>query len=522
MPKKRWSSCSFPPGHPYYGNVIGSHEDIQAVKLEDVQRFFRQYYAPNNASLAIVGDIDIAVKTKALVQKYFGTLKRGTPVPPIKAQTPKITSERRKVVPSRVELPKVYMAWITPPFYKPGDADADIAATMLGGGRSSRSVQTPRLREADCAERFGAAGTRWSSGRFSRSRRLRAPATRWKSSRRRSTKSWQRCARRRPIAARLSAHATPSKRTSSAVWKSLGGFGGVADRLNAYNHYLGTPDYLQQDVARYRAVTPASVQAFARAYLTPTSRVVVHAVPGQPQAAAQVPTPPAPKPGEGAGAQAVNRDEPWRDTMPKGATARPLQLPTPQSATLANGLTLLLSERRGLPVVAASVVLRTGSDANPLDKPGLANFVASMLDEGTATRNALQIADQVAQLGGSLGTGSSMDATTITGRSLSKNFGGLLDLMADVTLHPSFPAEEVERQRAQRLGQLVQQRDNPAQVAGQVTAMVLYGDKHPVRIQRNRNRGVGESDQPRRYVRRSGSRTSWPTMRRSSSPATSR
>ncbi len=145
-----------PPGHPYYGNVIGSHEDIQAVKLEDVQRFFRQYYAPNNASIAIVGDIDIA-QTKALVQKYFGTLKRGTPVPPIKAQTPKITSERRKVVTSRVELPKVYMAWITPPFYKPGDADADIAATMLGGGRSSRSVQAPRLREADRAERRGAA-----------------------------------------------------------------------------------------------------------------------------------------------------------------------------------------------------------------------------------------------------------------------------------------------------------------------------------------------------------------------------
>jgi zinc protease len=261
--------------------------------------------------------------------------------------------------------------------------------------------------------------------------------------------------------------------------ESLGGFGGVADRLNAYNHYLGTPDYLQQDVARYRAVTPATVQTFARTYLTPTSRVVVHAVPGPPQAAAQVPTPKAPEPEKGAGAQAVNADEPWRANQPKAAAAKPVQLPTPQSETLPNGLTLILNERRGLPVVAASVVLRTGSDANPLDKPGLANFVASMLDEGTASRSALQIADQVAQLGASLGTGSSMDSTTITGRSLSKNFGALLALMADVTLRPSFPAEELDRQRAQRLGQLVQMRDNPSQVAGVVTALVLYGDKHP-------------------------------------------
>ena len=165
--------------------------------------------------------------------------------------------------------------------------------------------------------------------------------------------------------------------------------------------------------------------------------------------------------------------------MPKGAAAKTVQLPTPQSATLSNGLTLLLNERRGLPLVAAAVVLRTGSDTNPLDKPGLANFTAAMLDEGTATRNALQIADQVAQLGGSLGTGSSMDATNISGRSLSKNFASLLDLMADVTLNPSFPAEELDRQRAQRLGQLAQIRDNPSQVASQVTAMTLYGEKHP-------------------------------------------
>ena len=117
----------FPAGHPYYGNVIGSHEDIQAAKLDDVKKFFRQYYAPNNASLAIVGDFEPA-QVKALVQKYFGTLKRGPAVPPIKAETPKITSERRTVVNARVELPRVYMAWLTSPILKPGDADADIAA----------------------------------------------------------------------------------------------------------------------------------------------------------------------------------------------------------------------------------------------------------------------------------------------------------------------------------------------------------------------------------------------------------
>jgi zinc protease len=132
-----------------------------------------------------------------------------------------------------------------------------------------------------------------------------------------------------------------------------------------------------------------------------------------------------------------------------------------------------------MPVVAANLVFRTGSDANPADKPGLANFVAAMLDEGTSTRSALQIADQVAQLGASLNTGSTMDSSTVSGRSLSKNFPALLDLMADVSLRPSFPAEEVERQRASRLAQLVQQRENPGQLAAQVTASALYGARHP-------------------------------------------
>jgi zinc protease len=475
----------YPAGHPYYGNVIGSHEDIQAAKLDDVQRFFRQYYAPNNASLAIVGDIDVA-QTKALVQKYFGTLRRGPAVPPIKATTPRIASERRKVVQSRVELPRVYMAWITPAFYKPGDADADIAATLLGGGRSSR-LYKKLVYEQQIAQDVSAQQYSLILGSIFQIQVTARPG--------RTAAEIEKALEAELATLRVAApERTEVERARNTIetnivggLESLGGFGGVADRLNAYNHYLKTPDYLQQDVARYRAVTPATIRTFARTYLTPSSRVVVHAVPGEPQAAAQVPTPaasadtaPKPaKPAPGTGAQAVNTDQPWRANQPKAAAAKPVQLPTPQSEMLPNGLTLILNERRGLPVVAASVVLRTGSDANPLDKPGLANFTAAMLDEGTASRSALQIADQVAQLGASLGTGSSMDATTISGRSLSKNFGALLDLMADVTLRPSFPAEELDRQRAQRLGQLVQMRDNPSQVAGQVTAMVLYGDKHP-------------------------------------------
>src|SRR5690348_1928861 len=127
----------FPKEHPYYADVIGSHEDIEAARLADIREFFGQYYSPNNAGLVIAGDIDPA-NAKALVEKYFGSIPSGPPVPKIAAKTPAITGEKRTVVTDQVELPKVYMAWITPTAFQPGDAETALLAQILGGGKSSR------------------------------------------------------------------------------------------------------------------------------------------------------------------------------------------------------------------------------------------------------------------------------------------------------------------------------------------------------------------------------------------------
>ncbi len=474
----------FPKGHPYYGSVIGSHEDIQAVKLDDVKRFFRQYYAPNNASLAIVGDFEPA-RAKALVQKYFGTLKRGPAVPAIAAVTPTITAERRKVVQARVELPRVYMSWLTSPIYKPGDADGDMAAQILGGGRSSR-LYKKLVYEKQIAQNVSVSQYSLILGSMFGIEATARPGH--------TVEEIEKAIGEELAAFRSGlVDAGEVARARNTIetniiggLERLGGFGGIADRLNSYNHFLRTPDFLEKDIQRYRAVTPASIQSFARNQLPVTGRVVLHALPGQPatpaQAAAPASTPtptPTPTPPPAQAGESINADEPWRLEMPKAGPARPLQLATPELSTLPNGLTLILSRRQGMPIVAANLVLKTGSDANPIDRPGVANFVAAMLDEGTSSRNALQIADQVAQLGATLGTNSSMDATTVNARSLSKNFAATLDLVADVVLNPAFPADEIDRQRSSRLAQLLQQRDNPAQVAAQVAAAALYGSRHP-------------------------------------------
>ena len=466
----------FPVGHPYYGYVIGSHEDIQAANLEDVRGFFRQYYAPNNASLAIVGDFQ-PDEAKGLVEKYFGTLRRGSAVPVINVETPAITEERRRIVPSRVELPRVYMAWLTPSIFEPGDAEAIIAANILGGeGRLYKKL----VYEQQIAQNVAARQESLMLGSIFQIEVTARPGYSAEEIESAINAALEEFRAEPPTQAEVEQAQNIIESVLVSRLERLGGFGGIADRLNSYNHYLGTPDYLEEDILRYRAVTPAAVHEFARDQLASNARVVLHAVPGQPQAVAQAPTSGAPElDDQPADEAAVNVDEPWRFTTPSPGLERALRLAEPESVTLANGLTLILSERPGVHTVAANLVLKTGSDANPADRPGLASFVAAMLDEGTSTRSALQIIDEVGSFGASLDTGSSMDATTIAVRSLARNFPRVLELMSDVTLRPSFPDAEVERQRAARLARLVQQRDNAAQVASLVEAAALYGADHP-------------------------------------------
>jgi zinc protease len=129
--------------------------------------------------------------------------------------------------------------------------------------------------------------------------------------------------------------------------------------------------------------------------------------------------------------------------------------------------------------VSASVVVKVGSGANPSDRPGLAGFHAGMLDKGTTTREALEIADEVSQLGASFTTGANADATQVQGSSLRRVFPSLLAIMADVVLHPSFLPEEIERERAARIGTLVQQRANAGAAAQKSLLRALYGSEHP-------------------------------------------
>jgi zinc protease len=466
----------YPKGHPYYGYVIGSHADIQAAKLDDVRRFFKQYYSPNNASLAIVGDIDRAAALK-LAEKYFGTLKRGPDVPQVQVATPSITSERRLEVKDRVELPRLYMAWVTPSIFQPGDAEADITSHILGGGKSSRLYRR-LVYEKQIAQDVSVSQASQTLGSVFTIQATARPGHSLDELEKETNDVLETMRNQGPEAKELERAKTAVETDIFRGLERFGGFGGVADRIQTYNHFLKNPDFLAQDVQRYRNVTVKQVQDFAQKYLAASARVVVRGVPGEPDLGPAIPTPAKTKAAASEG-EAVNADEAWRNEKPAAGSSSEVKVPTPESFKLANGLTVLLNERKGIPIVSAQLVFRSGSGQNPSGKPGLAAFAVDMLDEGTATRSSVQFADEMAQIGASFDISSRRDFSIMSLTSMSSKFAAGLNLIADAILNPTFPGEEIERVRKSRLASLVQLKEDPGEVANRIAALAINGPNDP-------------------------------------------
>ncbi|HEY1895309.1 MAG TPA: pitrilysin family protein [Terracidiphilus sp.] len=470
----------FPKAHPYYADVIGSHADVEAARLNDVREFFTQYYAPNNATIAIAGDYDPAA-IKELLEKYFGPIPAGPPVPLSPVATPPITAERRTVVTDTVQLPKVILAWLSPSAFTPGDADADLAARILGLGKSSRMYRELVYKQqiaqsVNCYQDSEALVSTFVCELIAKPNvtpeKLEAEAEKI-----------------------IDAFAAGGPKAEEVEWsrnkvetglisglERLGGFGGVADQLNYYNQYTGDPGYLPKDLARYDAATSGSVQKFAQLTLGKNQRVVIYGIPGK-KVLDDVPRSPEDTDANvkitPQHAQEFEAAQAWRATPPKPGPQRALVLPKPTLFTLPNGLTVYVVERHELPIVSAQLEILAGSASNPADRPGLAGMTAALLTEGTSKRSAEEIANAASILGSDLESRSDSDTARLGISLLSWNIGRGLELVADSAEHPTFPAADLERIRANRLTALVQQQDNPMQLGMRAGALNLFGSQSP-------------------------------------------
>lgn len=285
--EKAWHAL-FPLPHPYHGDVIGSMEDLNAATVDDVKGFFQQWYAPSNATLTIVGDFDVA-KTKALVQKYFGSLpshpKPATPkVAPVKVTAPVVIRHEERIG----KLPLLSVQWLTAPYLQEGDAVADVLATALSTGKASRLYRRLVL-EKQLAQSVSA--TQQSQGAQSVFTLdvVAAPGVSTDTVLKEVDAILEEVRKKGITQEEIDRARTRFDTRMLAGLQAVGGSGGKADVLQSYNHFVGEPDYVAQDLARYEKVTPESVKQFARDTLSANARVILHA---EPPARRQAPTEP--------------------------------------------------------------------------------------------------------------------------------------------------------------------------------------------------------------------------------------
>jgi zinc protease len=470
----------FPKAHPYYASVIGSHADIEAARLMDVREFFTEYYAPNNATVAIAGDYDPAT-IKGLLEKYFGPIPHGPPVPPTTVVTPPITSERRITVTDTVQLPKVDMAWLSPSAFTPGDAEANLAGNILGTGKSSRMYRELVYKQ-QIAQSVTCYQVSLSLQSVFECELIAKPNVTPEKLEAEAEKIVDGFAQSGPTAAEVEWSRNKVETQLISGLERLGGFGGVADVLDRYNQYTGDPGYLPKDLARYDAATPASVQKFAQATLGKDQRVVVFGLPGK-KVLNDVPR----SPDDTDANVKINpehtpefeKEQAWRAAAPKPGPERALVLPKPSVFTLGNGLTVYLVERHELPIVSAQLVMLAGTAANPGGRPGLAGLTAAMLTEGTAKRSADDMANEAAMLGTDLTVDSNSDTAQLNISLLSWHLRNGLELMADSAEHPAFPAADLDRIRANRLTSILQEEDDPLQLSLRAGTRSLFGGSSP-------------------------------------------
>ena len=468
----------FPQTHPYYADVMGSHADVEAARLNDVRDFFRQFYTPNNCTLAIGGDFR-KDDVKKLVEKYFGPIPRGPEVPKLDITTPAITAQKRLTVPDTVQLPKVIIAWLTPPAFSPEDAPADIAAHILGGGKTSRLYHAlvydqQIAQSASCGHQSLALASPFTCEFLARPgvtpEQLEKAATTVIAKFRQDGPTQAEVDRARNI-------------TESGAIMGLESFGDVANLLNDYNQYTGDPGYLAKDIARYEAVTPESVKSFAASDLGTQQSVVIYGVPGK-KVVNDVPRSPDNtdadvkiKPEYSA---AFDASQAWRKTPPPPGPEPKFDLPVPEVFQLSNGLEVYFVEQHYLPIFSASLVNTAGSDADPATHQGSASFTNSMLTQGTTTRSATQIAEDAEQFGAGLGKSATTESASLGISSLSNYASPVTDLLSDVALHPAFADKEIERLRRQRLTTLLQLKDEQQEVGFQIARRALYGADSPL------------------------------------------
>lgn len=482
------SGTLFPVGHPYHHSTIGSLEDLSAASLDDMKNWFIDHYGPNNAILVLAGDIN-AAQAKPLVEKWFGSIKRGKQVAPVNAPVPTLEKDIKIVMKDKVPTTRIYRNWVVPGLADP-DANALFIAMSALGGLSSSRLDNILVRQEQSVVGVSAYLIPFVHGSLVNIQADVKPGGDADAVAKRLDEILADYIKTGPTAEEVQRVAASNIAQQIDGLEQVGGFGGKAVALAEGELYVGDSSFYKKELERLASAKPETVKAAMQKWLTrPVLEIRVE--PGEREAYKEVAagsgsrtgTLTAPAFYAPPGADDVSVPAPMafqdRSKFPEPTGTPALDFPTVEETTLSNGIKVFFARRAAVPTVRVAVSFNAGYAADPADKRGIASMMSTMLMEGTTSLTSTQIAETEEKLGADVNVGSSLDRTVASLRAVKPNLGLSLDLLADVIKNPAFAANELERVRVQQLTRIKSENNQPQGIAVRRLPPLLYGTGHP-------------------------------------------
>ncbi len=462
----------FPADHPYGHDTIGSMADLDAASLQTVKNWFTSNYGPNNAVLVLAGDIDVAA-ARPLVEKYFGAIKAGPKSMKRPAPVPTLAAAKVETIKDRVAAVMVSRNWAIPGGNDPDAAALDVAATVLGGLASSRldNVLVKQDKLAVNVSAYAGGGAEVSNFGI---RAIVKPGVDPKLVEQRIDAILADFVKNGPTQDEVDRVVTTRVAGTIGGLESVGGFGGKAVALAQGALFYNDPGFYKTRLARLAAQTPASVKAAADKWLGRPSYALT-VVPGPRDAYAEAAVPPA----VAVKAAPETPVKGTRGPLPPVGALTGLTFPAVQRTRLSNGIEVVYAQRTAVPVTQAVLSFDAGVAADVPGKLGTQGLTLAMLDEGTTSLDSIQLAEAKERLGAEIGTGGSLDRTTLSLQVPSANLKPALALFADIARNPAFDEAELARVKTQALAGIQQELTNPNGLIGRVVPQVTYGPDHP-------------------------------------------
>ncbi len=447
---------TWPAGHPYAWPVIGEAADLEAATLDDVRTWFKTFYGPANATLVVAGDVEPAAVHEA-VRRHFGALPPGPPVSRHKAWIAKRSGTRRQVAQDRVPQARLYKVWNIPPYGTAEGTRLELAAAVLADSQTSRLYRRLVREERLATEVSADADLDELAGQFFITATA-APGADLARLERALDEELARLLEHGPDRRELARVQAQAEAALVRGTERIGGFGGKADLLARDSVLLGRPDHHKVRLREIRETTRRSLRDTARDWLA-DGAYVLEVQPFEARAAAF--------------------PDVDRSRVPAPEIRPEARFPELRRARLANGLTVLLAERPGAPVVQLSLLLDVGSSADAPGASGTARLTLDLLAEGTRRRSGQELSDALALLGAHFSTACGLDTCTVSLNTLRRHLDPALDLYADALLNPLFPEAEFVRLQTQRLAEIRHAQSGPATLAHRLLPALLFGPGHP-------------------------------------------